>query len=163
MTPMSDDSPALVARLRGIDLRRLLKYSAVSAVALPLTQILLLTCTLGFGWSGAVSNVVAVSIAAIPAYYLNRYWVWGKKDKNNWRTEILPFWGITLLGLTLSTAFAWYADQTFDSPFAVNVANACGFGLVWLFKYFLLDRWMFGAHHHSRSEVDLVDESVAGA
>lgn len=163
MTPMSDPSPSLAARLRGIDLRRILKYSAVSAIAFPMTQVVLVICSVGFGWSGVVSNVVAVSLVAIPAYILNRYWVWGKTDKNNLRTEVLPFWGITLLGLLISTGFAWYADRAFDSPFAVNIANTFGFGLVWIFKFFLLDSWMFGRHHHRPVEAELVNESPAGA
>jgi putative flippase GtrA len=163
MTTMSDTSPALSTRLSGLDIGRILKYSAVSAIAFPMTQIVLIVCSVGFGWSGVVSNLVAVSLVAIPAYILNRYWVWGKTDKNNLKTEVLPFWGITLLGLLLSTGFAWYADRTFDSPFAVNIANTFGFGLVWVFKYFLLDSWMFGSHHHSLTDADLVDETAAGA
>lgn len=160
---MSDSSPGLSARLRGIDIRRIVKYSAVSAIAFPLTQVVLVICSVGFGWSGVTSNLVAVTLVAIPAYILNRYWVWGKTDKNNLRTEILPFWGITLLGLILSTGFAWYADRTFDSPFAVNIANTFGFGVVWVFKYFLLDSLMFGAHQHSLTDADLLPETSAGA
>jgi putative flippase GtrA len=151
------------ARLRGIDVARLVKYSAVSAFAFPATQIVLLIGTHVFHWTGVVSNVVAVSVVAIPAYMLNRYWVWGKKDKNNFRTEILPFWGVTLLGLVLSTGAAWYADRTFDASYAVNIANTVGFGLVWVFKYFLLDSWMFGAHHHSLTAEDLIPEPPVGA
>lgn len=156
MPSMATPSQRLLARLRGLDVRRIIKYSAVSAVAFPFTQVLLVIGTVGFGWSGVVANLVAVSVAAVPAYYLNRYWVWGKKDKNSLTTEILPFWGITLLGLLLSTGFAWYADRTFSSPFAVNLANAFGFGVVWVFKYLLLDRLMFGAHRHGPVEAEPV-------
>jgi putative flippase GtrA len=163
MTAMSDSPSSLSARLSGLHIRRLLKYSAVSAISFPLTNVFLVIFSVGFGWSGVVSNVVAVSLMSIPAYVLNRYWVWGKKDKNDLRTEVLPFWGITLFGLLLSTSFAWYADRTFDSPFAVNVANFFGFGLVWVFKYFLLDSWMFGSHHHSLTDADLLPESPTGA
>jgi putative flippase GtrA len=161
---VSETSQSLSARLSGIDVSRILRYSAVSAVSFPATQVVLIIGTQVFDWSGVVSNVVAVSLISIPAYILNRYWVWGKKDKNNLRTEVLPFWGITLLGLLLSTAFAWIADEAFpDTPLAVNVANAIGFGLVWVFKFFLLDSWMFGSSHHSLSAEDLVPEPPVGA
>jgi putative flippase GtrA len=163
MTLMSASSPSLSARLRDLDLRKILKYSAVSAIAFPVTQVLLIIFSAGFGMSGVASNILAVSLMAVPAYVLNRYWVWGKTDKNNLKTEVLPFWGLTVLGLVLSTAFAWYADRTFDSPLAVNVANALGFGVLWVVKYFLLDAWMFGAHHHGPAEAELVNESPAGA
>ena len=34
------------------------------------------------------ANLVAVTIMAFPAYAMNRYWVWGKKDKNRLTTEV---------------------------------------------------------------------------
>ena len=142
---MSPGPSAVAARLRGLDLGKVLRYSAVSAVAFPVTQVLLVIGSVGFGWSGVTTNLVAVSLVSIPAYVLNRYWVWGKKDKNSLTTEILPFWGITLLGLIISTGAAYWADQLFDSPYAVNLANTFGFGVVWVFKFFLLDQMMFGS------------------
>ena len=142
----------MLARVREGDVHRAVKYSAVSAVAFPVTQVLLLIGTLGLGWSSAVSNVVAVSLAAVPAYLLNRYWVWAKTGKNSLTTEVLPFWGLTLLGLLLSTILAAYGDHNFDSPLVANVANTVGFGTIWVFKFFALDRWMFGQGHHHPSE-----------
>jgi putative flippase GtrA len=138
----------VLARMREVDFGKMLKYSAVSAIAFPVTQILLLVFVGILGWSGVAANVTAVTLLAVPAYLLNRYWVWGKRDKNRFATEVLPFWIITLVGLALSTLFAHYADQWFESPLAINVANTLGFGLVWVFKFFLLDRWMFGRRHH---------------
>jgi len=151
---MSRGPSSLVARLRGLDLAKMLRYSAVSAVAFPLTQVLLVIGSVGFGWSGVTTNLVAVSLVSIPAYVLNRYWVWGKKDNNSLTTEILPFWGITLLGLAISTGAAYWADRVFDSPYAVNLANTFGFGVVWVFKYVLLDRMMFGAAAHPGPDAD---------
>lgn len=139
---------------RELDWRKAMKYSAVSIIAVPITQIILIVCHYGLGWNGVQSNLLAVSITAVPAYVLNRYWVWGKKDKNNFKTEILPFWGMTLLGLIFSTLFVAYVDQNFDSPLAINVANAAGFGVVWVFKFFILDKAMFGQHHHFTPEIE---------
>jgi putative flippase GtrA len=138
----------VLARIREADYRKMLKYSAVSAIAFPCTQVMLLVFTKGFDWSFVKSNVVAVTVMALPAYYMNRYWVWGKNDKNRFMTEVLPFWIITLIGLGLSTICAHYADLWFDSDLAVNAANAVGFGLVWVFKFLFLDRVMFGGQQH---------------
>jgi len=145
----------VLTRIREADYRKMLKYSAVSAVAFPFTQVLLLVFTLGLDWSFVTANLVAVSIMAFPAYVMNRYWVWGKKDKNRFMTEVLPFWVITLIGLILSTICAHFADLWFESPIAVNVANAVGFGLVWVFKFVFLDRVMFGGHQHFPVDEDL--------
>lgn len=145
---MAKSRAEVLARIREADYRKMLKYSAVSAIAFPVTQVMLLVLTVGLDFSFVAANLVAVSVMAIPAYLLNRYWVWGKRDKNRFATEILPFWIITLIGLGLSTLCAHYADLWFDSPLAVNVANALGFGLVWVFKFLFLDRMMFGGHQH---------------
>ena len=148
----------VLARIREADYRKMLKYSAVSAVAFPFTQVMLLVFTKGFDWSFVKANLVAVTIMAFPAYLMNRYWVWGKKDKNQFWTEVMPFWIITLIGLGLSTICAHYADLWFDSDLAVNAANAVGFGLVWVFKFLFLDRIMFGGHQHFPVDEDLEAE-----
>jgi putative flippase GtrA len=137
-----------------LDWKKAMKYSAVSIIAVPITQIILLITHYGLEWSGVVSNLIAVGVTAVPAYVLNRYWVWGKKDKNNFKTEILPFWALTFLGLIFSTGFVYYVDQNFDSAIMVNIANAAGFGVVWVFKFFILDKAMFGSHHHFNPEVE---------
>ena len=145
---MSMSRADVVARIKAIDHRKVLRYSAVSFIAVPVTQIILLVFQYGFGWNGLEANTMAVAITVVPVYVLNRYWVWGKRDKNNFVTEILPFWGMTLLGLLVSTLCVAYADSHFESPLMVNVANAFGFGLVWLLKFLVLDRMMFGRERH---------------
>ncbi len=155
---MARSRAEVLARIREADYRKMLKYSAVSAVAFPFTQVMLLVFTVGFDWSFVMANLVAVTVMAFPAYAMNRYWVWGKKDKNRFTTEVLPFWVITLVGLGLSTICAHYADKWFDSDLAVNFANAMGFGLVWVFKFLFLDRIMFGGHQHFPPDEDLASE-----
>ena len=156
---MARSRAEVLARIREADYRKMLKYSAVSAVGVPVHPGHAPGVhRSGFDWSFVTANLVAVSIMAFPAYLMNRYWVWGKKDKNRFTTEVLPFWIITLIGLALSTICAHYADQWFDSDLAVNVANAVGFGMVWVFKFLFLDRVMFGGHQHFPVDEDLEAE-----
>jgi putative flippase GtrA len=155
---MARSRAEVLARVREADYKKFLKFSAVSAISFPFTQVLLLVFTLGLDWSFVTANLVAVTIMAFPAYAMNRYWVWGKKDKNSLTTEVIPFWVITLIGLGLSTICAHYADLWFNSALAVNVANAVGFGIVWVFKFLILDRIMFGSHQHFPPDEDLAAE-----
>lgn len=156
---MARSRAEVIARVREADYAKMLKYSAVSAIAFPLTQMLLFFCTHVLDWSGVASNIFAVTVLSVPAYVLNRYWVWGKKDKNRFATEILPFWVVTVIGLVLSTILAHYADIWWpESPIAVNVANTVGFGVVWVFKFVFLDKLMFGAHQHFSVDADLEAE-----
>lgn len=158
LSRMAKSRAEVLARIREADYKKFLKFSAVSAISFPFTQVLLVVFTKGFDWSFVRSNLVAVTLMAFPAYAMNRYWVWGKKDKNSLTTEVIPFWVITLVGLGLSTICAHYADLWFESDLAVNAANAVGFGIVWVFKFFILDRIMFGGHRHFPVDEDLEAE-----
>ena len=65
----------MVARIKAIDHRKVLRYSAVSFIAVPMTQIILLVFQYGFGWNGLEANTMAVAVTVVPVYVLNRYWV----------------------------------------------------------------------------------------
>ena len=120
---------------------KLLRYSGVSAVAVVVTQ----TC-LWFGlvvtkWPAVVANVVAVSLGAIPAYLLNRSWVWGRKDSHSVRDEILPFWLYNLAGLAVSSTLVALADLWWASTALVMSANLAAFAVLWLGKFFILEKY----------------------
>ena len=94
-----------------------------------------------WGWSGGRANLFAGFLAAIPAYFLSRSWVWGVRSKHHdLRREVLPFLAIAAVGLTVSTVFAEVADRWFGSGLMVNLATLVAYFLVWLAKYVLLDR-----------------------
>jgi putative flippase GtrA len=159
LSRMARSRAEVMARVREADFKKLAKFSAVSAVAFPLTQVMLLLFTNVFDWSAVAANVTSVSLLSVPAYILNRYWVWGKTDKNQFMTEILPFWIVTIIGLVLSTVLAHYAEMWWPhSPVAANLANTAGFGAVWIFKFLFLDKVMFGAHQHFPVEEELEAE-----
>ncbi len=130
-----------------------LKYSAVSAITVALSQIILFVL---FGiirrWSATTCNVIATATTAIPGYYLNRAWVWGKTGKSHFVKEVAPFWVLTLLGLTLSLVAVAYAhslavhlglSHILDAIF-VNLAALGAFGLLWIGKYMIFNRFLFG-------------------
>ncbi len=125
-----------------------LKYSAVSVVNVIVGQGLLLLFHGVAGIGATLSNVLAVCISAVPAYYLNRAWVWGKRGKSHFTKEILPFWGFALAGLVMSTFAVDWATEHSDSPIIPNIANLAAFGVLWVLKFFVLDAVLFGAHHH---------------
>ncbi len=133
----------VVAHLRSDLGRKAVKYSMVSVVGVAITQVVIIVTHGLLGWPGTVSNVVAVTVSAIPAYILSRYWVWGKNDRNRLWGEIMPFWGMALAGLLLSTLFVAIVDNWTTSTLAVSAANLSAFGLLWVAKFVLLDRVLF--------------------
>jgi putative flippase GtrA len=148
-----------------------LKYSAVSVINVVIGQGLLVV--LGIVVHNAwVANILAVSLSAVPAYYLTRAWVWGKSGKSHLYKEVLPFWGFAFAGLILSTvsvalATKWLgisgvprSELTTVEKLVPNIANMVAFGVLWVVKFFVLDSYMFGKHHHGPVE-DEVTEPAA--
>ena len=70
---------------------------------------------------------------------MSRHWVWEQTGSHSVRSEIAPFWGMALLGLVLSTIATEAADQRWHSGLAVQAASVASFGVVWLFKFFILE------------------------
>jgi putative flippase GtrA len=122
---------------------KLFRYCGVSVFNLFFGQSLLLLFYSGFGWPAAASNVTAVCISAGPAYLLSRKWVWGQTGTHSVRDEIAPFWGLALLGLLISTISVSIADDRWESSLAVSAANIGAFGIVWVFKFFILEKIMW--------------------
>jgi putative flippase GtrA len=120
---------------------RLVKYVAASMCGVVIGQTCLFIC-LSF-LDPVPANVLAVTISTVPAYIINRYWVWAKKDANSLHREILPFWIMSFLGLLLSTFIVSFVDDS-DSKALVGLANLSGFGILWVAKFFVLDKFMFG-------------------
>ena len=102
-------------------------------------QALLVLANSGWGWSGGAANVFAAIVAGVPAYLLSRYWVWEVRGRHSFRSEILPFWSIALLGLLLSTVSAETADRVLGSGIWVSAASLAAYFVVWVIKFLVLD------------------------
>ena len=154
-----------------------LKYSMVSVVNVVFGQ-LLITGLQSEGWDRfgihiyaphlgrTKSNFLAVIISAIPAYYMSRLWVWGKRGKSELRREVLPFWIFVGIGLLVST-FAvtlvnqwWIHSHDTDMPkLFTNIVNLGSFGVLWVVRFFWMDKAFHLDHHHGHGPLDvLLDE-----
>ena len=116
------------------------RYLATSGVNVVNHQALLQVAVRWWGWSGGQANVFAAVVAALPAYLLSRYWVWEAAGRPSLRTEIVPFWTISLLGLLASTLTASLADRLFDEPLMISVGSLVGYFVVWVLKFLILDQ-----------------------
>jgi len=123
--------------------RKFLRYAGVSAITVPLTQLLLLMFYSAAGLPGTAANALAVSIAAVPGYLLNRSWVWQKNDSHSFSKEVLPFWVINLLGLVLSTLAVGWADNQTGNALVLVAVNIAVFGAIWVAKFSVLEQWLF--------------------
>jgi putative flippase GtrA len=139
--------PEFVERLVQQYLRKLLRYCGVSIFNLFFGQSLLFFFHSILDWPGWVANVTAVTISAVPAYLLSRHWVWRQRGRNSFTTEVLPFWSMALLGLIISTVAVAIVDDRYDGALPVQLASVASFGVVWVLKFFVLDRLMWRHAH----------------
>ena len=158
----------LLAHARSDAGRRAIRYSMCSVVGVVGTQILLVIFLHLLSWPPVQSNLIAVTLVSVPAFLLNKYWVWGKRGRAHMRREVLPFWAFTIAGWILSTLMVILVVKATKSPanpdgnkLAVQLANVAGFGVLWILKYIFLDKIMFGPEHHTPYDEDIeVEEFV---
>jgi len=146
---------------------RLWKYASVSIISTGITQVVLFVC---YGVikipSAMASNVIAIVIASVPAYYLNRNWTWGKTGKSDLWREIVPFWTISFVGLVLSTIAVGIAAHnnpfpkgSLEAALFVNFANLFSYGVIWIGRYVVFNKFMFGHHAAANTQI-LADEAT---
>ncbi|MGH9265660.1 MAG: GtrA family protein [Acidimicrobiales bacterium] len=145
-----DFSPrSLLERSRTPGGKKMVRYSLVSVISVMVSQVVLFIAQ-SF-WSARTSNIVAVCISAVPSYYLNRKWAWGKHGKSHLMKEIVPFWSLALLGLIFSTWAADYAESNahhitsseLGARLVVNFAALAAFGVLWVGKFIIFNRVLF--------------------
>ena len=118
----------------------LLRYGAVSGFNIVGHQSILFVANSFFDIDGGWANALAAGVMCVPAYLLSRNWVWQLEGEHSLARHVLPFWVITVVGLLVSTACAAGAQAAFGHGLAVNAAAFFGYFVVWVAKFFLLDR-----------------------
>ncbi|MGO9560984.1 MAG: GtrA family protein [Acidimicrobiales bacterium] len=168
MRSLFDRAPAALQTEHG---RRLMKFATVSVISTCVTQgILFLTYDVISIPSAIACNVIATTIATIPAYWLNRTWTWGKRGKSDPWKEIAPFWIIAFIGLVLSTIAVGLAAHNADAishmhivrKLFVQFANLFTYGLIWVGRYMFFNKFLFGkGTDHTSVEVPGEVEALA--
>lgn len=163
-TPTGDST--FVASAMDMIKNKGLKYSAVSVFNVIFGQSLIVIFQRLVDLNAAPANALAVIISAIPAYYLSRAWVWGKRGKSELKREVLPFWIFVAIGLTVSTlmvggvAHLWQNAKGEEMPHIfTNILNIGAFGILWVVRFFWMDKAFHLDHHHGHGPLDvLLDE-----
>ena len=148
--------------------RRAIRYSAVSLVMVVCTQAFIVLFYRGLKLEPTTSNLAATMLMSIPAFALNKYWVWGKSGRAHMRREVIPFWLFTVAGWALSTGAvamvrSWAEPHSTEQTIMVMIASIAGFGTLWILKYLFLDKIMFGTDHHTPYDEDIEREEAAVA
>jgi putative flippase GtrA len=143
--------PDLVGKLRGPVGQKLIRYSLASVVAVIVSLVFLVIFDGVIGLSAVVSSTLATSIAAVPSYEMNRKWAWGKTGRSHLWKEVIPFWGLALLGWAFSTVCVHFMESYakhdhFSHPlttFTVAVVYLGAFGVLWIGKFIIFNKVLF--------------------
>ncbi len=125
--------------------RKIFRYFLVSVVSVAIGQSLLFLFFEICGLVAILSNFLCVALSTIPNYVLNRFWVWGKSGPHDLKREVFPYWIIAFMGLGLSTLFVFLANRFWSSWYVVNGANMTAYGVLWVLKFIVLDRYLFNS------------------
>ncbi|OBJ90636.1 GtrA family protein [Mycobacterium asiaticum] len=138
----------LVAYADAAATRKKLRYAWVSLLFLPLGQGLLQLLGLWLN-DYVTASLIAASIATIPNFFANKHLVWRVKSGRQLHTQVLCFWLAVMLGVTLATLFTYLVETSMSEHLTVHrgvavlFAQLVGFGLVWIGRFYFLDRWLF--------------------
>ena len=120
------------------------KYSAASMTGVVTSTVTLFVLLEIVDMDPVPANIIAVTLGAIPNYLVNRAWTFGKRGSHSFTREVLPFWGMAILGLIISTfAVAWAAHRWDDNTLVIMLANIASFGVLWVARFFILERVLF--------------------
>lgn len=128
----------------GANGKKLFKYCFFAAILVPVNLTVYALLLEYSGWNAPKSNMAATGIMVMPNYFMNRYFVWNKYGKNSLTGEVLPFWVMAFIGFGFSTLAAWFAESEAASRIVLLAVNFFSYGIVWAFRFFVLDRFMFG-------------------
>lgn len=149
--------------------KKLIRFTAVSAIT---TSVSFISIALLYGlrivpgvmWATLSGNL----IASVPAYQLNRTWTWGKKGRSHLRSEIIPFWSMSLLGIGFSQLGAWWARNQVHSHHWAHIVNTglvagmnlASFAIFWVLKLAVFNK-IFHVHVAEDIEAHLLEEEQA--
>lgn len=141
-----------------VPIAKVLRYSGASIISVALGLLILGVNVDIFHMSPTLANVVAIAVCIVPSFELNRRWVWRKDGKSD-MGEFLPFCILSVAGLVLSTLAVRYAGDHsvgFANPWhtvVVDGANLGAYAVLWVARYFVLDRVFTARKAISQGEV----------
>lgn len=124
------------------------RYAAGSVVATVCSEAAFLLLYGGLGAAPAVASTIGWLAGALPNYWLNRTWTWRRRGRPSLTLEVLPYVAIVLGTLLVAAVATSSVDAALTSgqiSAEVRIALVSGtfvavYGLIFLLRFFLLDR-----------------------
>ena len=129
------------------------RFAAGSAVAMVSSQVTFLLLFGVLGASATLSGAVAFLAGAVPNFLLHRFWAWQRVGRVGVRGELVPYVGVVtvngFVAIGITTGVDRLVASSIDDHAVRTAVLAVAFGasyvLLFLVKFVLLDRLVFGA------------------
>jgi putative flippase GtrA len=83
--------------------KRVIRYSAVSLLALGVSEVTLLLLV-GNKVGATVAAIVANLAGTVPSYLLSRYWIWSDAERERVGRQVVLYWLTSALSMLISSA-----------------------------------------------------------
>jgi putative flippase GtrA len=150
---VSSSPMGLIAYARTEEARKKLRYCGVSTIFVPFGQINIQVFGLWLD-SYTAASLLSAAVVTIPNFFANKHFVWRVTSRENLRRQMLVFWVAMMLGVSLATLFTHFIEIALDDRTqlvrgaAVFLAQLVGYGIVWVGRFLLLNRWLFKLPDH---------------
>jgi putative flippase GtrA len=146
-------------------LRKLLRFGASSVVAVVCSETTFLLLYGPAGTSSTVASVCAWLAGAIPNYWINRTWTWGRRGRPSLSRELVPYAAIVFGTLGLAIGATAVGDAVLRDS-GVSAATRTGLvGGIYLMVYAVMFfvRFLLFDRMYSRADRDAAPETPAGS
>jgi putative flippase GtrA len=127
------------------------RYAGVSVIAVLLAQAGLVVAYGLLRWPVPAAVILSLMVSAMPAYFLSRRYVWSGAPHEAEARQVWSFLGVAAVGSLTTIAIVWAFvaiahGRTHNHATLTVVANGASIvatSLIWLGRYFVLDRFVF--------------------
>lgn len=126
-------------------LRELLSFGFVGTVGTVITICGANVMRSQLGGSPVTSVVVPTVVSTLISYLANRYWTFRHRDSDGSGREVVIFFGLNAIGMTiqvLCTGFTYYT-LGLHGGIAYNLGLLAGVGFGSAFRYWSYKKWVF--------------------
>jgi putative flippase GtrA len=142
-------------------LRKLLKFGASSVVATVCSETTFLLLYGPAGASSTVASVLAWLAGAIPNYWINRTWTWGRRGWPSMSRELVPYIAIVFGTLGIAIAATAVADAVLRDANASDATRTFLVGGTYLMVYVVMFLVRFLLFDRMYSRADRADRALA--
>lgn len=161
-------SSRLLDLVRRVVPARFVRYAAGSAVASVTSAMVLAAAYRGFGTGPRVASTIAFVAGAIVNFLIYRFWAWKLRDRAGvgrdfWKFAIVSV-TTALIALGTTTLADAYARQAgfsgTERTLIVEAAYFGAFGVMFVAKFLVLDRFVFNARPRSANDLERSRDQV---